>query len=172
VLLWPFPFVFIGIALANIVRRFPRFGKPAVLALACCLVAGNLLTTNRYLADLITNGGEGGWTDAIYPLAAEVNGIHPLWFGLVDWGCLNELRMLHTREMGFFELDEAAMSQPLDATGLLFIQHVRDKQILPGVNDKFGAAVHRQGLTEKLIEVIPDKEGRPVFELLTLGDFQ
>ena len=46
------------------------------------LVTRNLLTTNEYLAEFITNGGMGGWTDAIYGLSAAVDNTHAQWVGL------------------------------------------------------------------------------------------
>ena len=170
VLLWPFPFVFIGISFETALKRWPGAGTPAAIAITCCLMASNLLTTNEYLADFTANGGKGGWTDAIYPLAESLNRVHPAWVGLVDWGCLNDLRLLRREEMGFFQIDDRLMNAPPKNPGLLFIQHVRDKEIFPGVNDKFRRAASMEGLTERTTQVIDDKEGRPVFELFTLQE--
>jgi hypothetical protein len=76
ILLWPFPCVFIGVALAGAANRVPtrasRVVTAAVTALVAILVCGNLLNTNEYLASLILNGAVNGWTDASYRLAGAV----------------------------------------------------------------------------------------------------
>jgi hypothetical protein len=180
VLLWPFPFAFAGIALASAAQRLAAPGEILLVALLTIVLAANLLTTNEYLAEFIADGGTGGWTDAIYNLSATVDTISAPWIGLVDWGCLNGLRLLHQRDVGFFvasdfvmsptptAADREAIAHMADTPGIVFIQHVADKQIFPGVNDRFRAVAMQNGFEEQVRQVIPDRHGRPVFELFSL----
>ncbi|HEX4274564.1 MAG TPA: hypothetical protein VHZ74_04385 [Bryobacteraceae bacterium] len=180
VLLWPFPFVFAGIALASAAQQFAATGEILLAAFMVVVLAANVLTTNEYLAEFITNGGAGGWTDAIYRLAATVDTISAPWIGLVDWGCLNGLRVLHQRDVSFFVASDFVVSHTPTAAdleavahmagtpGIVFIQHVADKQIFPGVNDRFRAVALQDGFEEQVRQVIPDRNGHPVFELFSL----
>jgi hypothetical protein len=180
VLLWPFPFVFIGIAFASAAQRLAAFGGIALVTFMGVLIAANLLTTNEYLAGLISNGGAGSWTDGIYKLAATVDAVPAPWIGLVDWGCLNGLRLLHQREVGLFDANEAVMhddptmadraafAEMARKPGLVYIQHVADKQIFKGVNERFLKAALEDGLEEQVTATIADRHGRPTFELFSL----
>lgn len=76
-------------------------------------------------------GAAGGWTDGIYPLEDAVQPDSGRWIGLVDWGYLNQLRMLYEDELHLLNTDPADVKQVL-ATNCLLIQHTEDKQIFPG----------------------------------------
>lgn len=181
ILLWPFPFAFIGIAFSAASQRLPR-GQVLLVILMVLLVARNLLTANEYLAELITNGGMGGWTDAIYGLSDAVDNTRARWVGLVDWGCLNDLRLLDKRDAILFGAGDPVMSDRLTpetqeavkhmatTPDAIFIQHVEDKQMFPGVNGRFRKAALQAGFREKIKRVIPDRNGRPVFEIFSFGN--
>jgi hypothetical protein len=166
ILMWPFPPVFIGIAFSA-AARIPRYGVPAVALIAAVLAVVNLRTTNRYLVKFAEDGGAGGWTDAIEPLAGAVQKYSGHWIGLVDWGYLNQLQMLYEGDLQLFNTDPADV-KPVVSIDCVLIQHTEDKQIFPGVNDRFRRAVEAVGYTEKVLRVIRDRNGRPVFELFRL----
>ncbi|MGD1069954.1 MAG: glycosyltransferase family 39 protein [Bryobacteraceae bacterium] len=168
ILMWPFPSVFIGIAWSAMADRLPRFGVPAMVLIVAVLALVNLLTTNRYLVNLAANGAAGGWTDAIYPLADAVQPDSGRWIGMIDWGYLNQLRMLYEAELHLFNTDPAGVKRVLAADCIL-IQHTEDKQILPGVNGRFRKAVEDLGYVEKVQRVVHDSNGRPVFEIFRLA---
>ncbi|MEP6716792.1 MAG: hypothetical protein ABJC09_14570, partial [Terriglobia bacterium] len=177
ILMWPFPVVFIGIAFSAVSRRIPRYGLPVLAAVTAVLATGNLLNTNEYLAEFAVNGGSGGWTDAIYPLARSVEKGSASWIGLVDWGCLNALLMLHEGDLPLFlppvpaagvqpsAAERAALKDAIGDSSRLFIQHTDDKQMFPGVNGRFREAAAAVGYEENVSRVIRDRNGRPVFEL-------
>jgi len=169
ILLWPFPVIFIGIAFTEAAARIPRFGTVALTALVALLAAANLLNTNEYVAELATNGGSGGWTDAIYRLAGSVEkSPGTAWFGLVDWGYLNGLRMLHEGDLPVFVVadgDPAELKREIETPECVYIQHTEDKQIFPGVNDRLRQAATSLGYSEHIERTLHDRNGRPVFEL-------
>jgi hypothetical protein len=169
ILLWPFPVAFIGIAFSGMADRIPRFGPPAAALITGVLVLGNILTTNEYRTEFRTNGAAGGWTDAIYPLAGSVESNSAHWIGLVDWGYLNGLQLLHEGDLPLFIVNPDAPAAEIQriagSAGFLFIQHTADKQLFPGINDRFRKAAAEQGYAEQVVRTIPDRTGRPVFEL-------
>ena len=169
ILLWPFPLVFVGIAFSAVADRIPRFGAPAVAIAVAFLAATNLLATNRYLATFAVNGAAGGWTDAIYTLANSVESDTASWIGLVDWGYLTQLELLHEGDLPLFMADPGAppaeIRRQIDDPRRLFIQHTDDKQIFPGVNDRFRQAAAAIGFAERLVRVVRDRNGRPVYEI-------
>ena len=52
----------------------------------------------------------------------------------------------------------------------IFVQHVEDKQMWPGVNGRFRKAAMQAGFREQIKRVIPDSNGRPVFEIFNFGE--
>jgi 4-amino-4-deoxy-L-arabinose transferase-like glycosyltransferase len=175
ILLWPFPVIFLAIVLDEVAGMVPRYGLAALVTL---LAVENLLTTNQYLAAFAVNGASGGWTDAIYRLAGSVEKSPGTeWYGLVDWGYLNGLRLLHEGDLPMFVAqvpaagvtptadDLTEIRREIDSPDKVFIQHVEDKQIFPGINGRFRDVAAQLGYREKVEKVIPDSNGRPVFEL-------
>jgi len=169
ILLWPFPGAFLGIVFAGVAERIPRYGRTAVVVLIGLLAAGNLLNTNQYLTEFITNGGSGGWTDAIFSLASSIEDKSAAWYGLVDWGYLNGLRVLHEGDLPMFtpdpEGDQKQFASQVSAADFLYIQHTADKQMFPGVNERLRKAAAALGYEEHLERTVADRNGRPVFEL-------
>jgi hypothetical protein len=169
ILMWPLPLVFLGIAFAGIAQRFRSIGPPLVATAVGVLVIGNLLTTDEYLADFAVYGGVGGWTDAIYPLSNTLDERKLGWIGLVDWGCLTQLEMLHDGRLHLFTVDPSAdaaeMRRTVSSPDFLFIQHTEDKEFFPDVDGRFQRAAKRQGYVERIERTIKDSTGRTVFEL-------
>ena len=169
ILLWPLPAVFLGIAFAGIAQRITRIRWPAVAAWIAFLVAGNILTTVEYFSQFTLRGGTVAWSDAIYTLSDSLNEKRQGWIGLVDWGYLHPLAMLHNGRLRLFmvnpDVDPAALEGILRSRDYLFIQHTEDKQLFPGINDRLRKAAERHGYTERLERTITDSHGRPVFEL-------
>jgi 4-amino-4-deoxy-L-arabinose transferase-like glycosyltransferase len=185
ILLWPFPVVFLAIAFDRAAATIPRYG-PAVLATAVGFLAlENLLTTNEYLTAFAVNGASGGWTDAIYRLAGSVEKSETVgWYGLVDWGYLNGLRLVHEGDLPVFiaqvpaagvtpsEADLAEIKREIDSPDRIFIQHTDDKQMFPGINGRWRDVVAKLGYSERVVKVVHDRNGRPVFELFRVEKAQ
>lgn len=177
ILLWPFPCIFVGIALAGVANRGPR---PVALAMNGLIVVfsfAGLLNTNEYLADLTLYGGVRAWTDASYRLAGAIGLYRSDWIGGVDWGYLNGLQMRYEGDLKLFTasddvgkgvMSEEGRRQWLTMTSradFVFIQHTDDNQMFPGVNDRFRDAALALGYTEHVDRVVHDNQGRPIFEI-------
>jgi 4-amino-4-deoxy-L-arabinose transferase-like glycosyltransferase len=181
ILLWPFPVVFLAIAFSEAAKRIPRYGPAALAAIIALLAGENLLTTNEYLTAFALNGASGGWTDALYRLAGSVEKSETVaWYGLVDWGYLNGLRLLHEGDLPVFiaqvppagvtpsESDLTEIRREIDSPDRVFIQHTEDKQMFPGINARWRDVTGKLGYSERIEKVIHDRNGRPVFELFRL----
>ncbi len=177
ILLWPFPAMILGIVFSELAARIPRFGVPVLWTVITVLCAQNLLTTNQYLARFIVNGAGGGWTDAVYRLAETADHKNASWYGLVDWGYLNALRLLHEGDLSLFlpaipaegqvlnDTDKQELTRQISNHDFVFIQHTADKEMFKGINERFRKAAAELGYTEVLERTVPDRNGRPVFEL-------
>ncbi len=177
ILMWPLPVMFLGIVFSEISGRIPKVGVPVLWVAIGALCAQNLLTTNQYLAKFVVNGPGAGWTDAVYRLAETADHKTASWYGLVDWGYLNGLRLLHEGDLPMFvtsvpaegqvlsEAEKQELTRQISNPDFLFIQHTADKQMFPGINDRLRSAAEGLGYREVVEKTVPDRNGRPVFEL-------
>ena len=177
ILLWPFPCVFVGVALAALADRAPRLIAYTLTGLVALIVCGNLLNTNEYLANLTRNGAAGGWTDAFYRLTGAVYPYRSGQIGIVDWGYINGLRMMYEGDLKLTVVSDFARKpamtsddrrQVLTMIGspdFVFVQHTDDNQLFPGVNEQLSTAALSLGYAEQVQRVVHDDQGRPVFEI-------
>jgi hypothetical protein len=167
ILLWPFPCIFVGVALGAIADRATRPISRALFGLVTLLVCANLLNTNEYLANLIQNGAVGGWTDAFYRLTRAIYPYRSRQLGIVDWGYLNGLRMMYDDDLKMTEVtgDSGQVLSMIGSPDFVFIQHTDDNQLFPGVNDKLRTVALTQGFAEQVERTVHDNQGRPVFEI-------
>lgn len=177
ILMWPFPCVFVGMALAGATDRAPRPARLAMNAVVILIASFGLLNCNEYLADLAMNGALGGWTDASYRLAGAVSHYQTGWIGTVDWGYKNGLRMWYGNDLKMFSAadqtrkpamtddDRRAFLAELATPDSVFIQHTDDKQLYDNVNVQLRDAALAHGYTEQVERVVHDNQGRPVFEI-------
>ncbi|HKD08372.1 MAG TPA: glycosyltransferase family 39 protein [Bryobacteraceae bacterium] len=178
ILIWPLPAIFVGIAFSEAASLIPRRQAWVAVAVTAVFVAGNLLNLNEYIAEFATNGARGGWTDAIYPLAeGTIRTDKTQWYGLVDWGCLNTLAVLHEGDLPMFVADVPAPGAPpteanrkeilreIGSEDRVFIEHTDDKQMFPGVNGRLKQAAEDLGYVEQPEKTVRDSNGRPVFQL-------
>jgi hypothetical protein len=173
ILLWPFPLWLIAIAFTWISERLGRAGLP-FLALSALLLAGSsLAVTNQYRAMLIRNGSPGGFTDAIFNLATRLPAQGADRFYLMDWGMLDNLRLLHAGRLTlFWGTDEFANPNPIRIKRMLsdqkavFLTHTDERQIFPGGNARMKEVAAAAGFRPVVREIIYDFNGRPTFQIL------
>ena len=170
ILLWPFPLVLIGIALAKLPSRIST-------GLVAVLVFFNLLTTNEYVAEFAQFGTTVNWTDAIYSLSDTVNAKTASEIEILDWGYLNGLGMLHEGNLPLKvaseELLKPVMSGAdretirtmIESPRHLFIRHTAGNEIFFGIDKRLRDTAEGLGYREKPTRVVNDKNGRPIFEL-------
>jgi len=171
VLLWPFPQLFLATALASLPWR-----KVAMIA-GAALVAINLLVVSQAIADFERNGAPFGFSDAIFPLAAEfTDPARPVI--TVDWGIVDALGFLdHARGLTLrlgdppfntdspSEQDRKSIDWLLLSDDLIFVTHVPGLENFPEVRPRLDRAAADRGLHREVVKIVPDSNGRPVFEI-------
>src|ERR1019366_7541581 len=141
------------------------------------LMVSGLLVTNEYRVLILRNGGNPYWTDAIFGLAGYLKGVPADNVFCMDWGMTESLRLLSSGKLplrvGTYPIDKPALddadreflARMIGAPGQLFINHTKDFEFFPGINDKLVNYAADAGYRRQLIAVIPDTYGRPVYEV-------
>jgi len=171
VLLWPMPQLLVGAAVAAIGWRW------APVAAGAVLVASNLLVMNQYIFQLERFGADGGFSDAIYPLSAQL----PLAPGdhvyLSDWGAMQTLTLLHRGRLALMPVSAPFQTDEPDPVGKqvianvladphgLFVGHVREREVFKGAGERLDAAARAAGYQRESEGIIGDSNGHPVFEM-------
>jgi 4-amino-4-deoxy-L-arabinose transferase-like glycosyltransferase len=171
VLLWPFPQLFLATALASLPWR------KMAMTVGAALVAINLLVVNQAVADFERNGAMRSFSDAIVPLSKEfTDPARPVI--AVDWGIVDVLAFLdHQRGLTLRvgdppfmtdspnEQDRKSIDWLLLTDDPIFVTHVPGLENSPEVRPRLDRAAADHGLHRELIKIVPDSNGRPVFEI-------
>jgi hypothetical protein len=171
VLLWPLPQWFLAVVFVEASRRlrWRRAGGVALAAAMVFLAGENLLLTNEYFYQLATYGALGSWSDAIYQLSGEVGRIQFTHLVVDDWGIANSLLALHGGGLPLVmadgrEWDQARWAEAGWAEDV-WIGHTPQYQQTAGVNERIVQAARSAGFEKQIIKTVPDRNGRPVFEI-------
>jgi hypothetical protein len=172
VLLWPFPQLFV----ASVIASFPW--KWLAASVTVVLVTMNLLVVNQYVSQFERNGADGPFSDAIYPLSGILADIPSQTIYVLDWGIQFPLDILHDGRLHMVSghdpfMTETPLSGPAermirDPNGL-FIAHTEKRENFAGVRARFDQAADRAGCREVPVQVIPDSNGRPVFDIFRIA---
>jgi len=181
ILIWPFPQMVIAISFASASRRLRTAGIPALVVVLATMMVSGALVTNEYFTLALRNGGGQNWTDAIFRLSDYMKGVSADYVFCVDWGILDSLRLLNrgslkvrvgTDPIAKPQLtaeDREYLQQMVSAPGYVFINHTKDFEFFEGVNDKLVRYAAAAGFERKILAVIPDRNGRPVYEVYQFG---
>ena len=177
ILLWPFPALFVAVALAAASRKAGPAGIPLLAAAILFLAGANSLVTNEYFARLVRNGGGLEWTDAIYPLSEYLRRVKPDTIYINDWGMLDALRMLNRRKLPLRVGSDPLSKSQLDAddkqvvlarvseAGSIFVGHPDGAELFTGVNARLRGLAAEAGYCLKMLAEIRDRNGRVAFEV-------
>ncbi len=177
VLLWPFPHLFVGAALAWGSRALGRLGTFALILALAVLGGSNAVVLNQYLAQLVERGTPLIWTDAIDPLAASLRQRTASHVYVMDWGMLNVLGVLGDGKLPVASgtdgvaqphltaQDESIVSSQLEDKDALFVGHTEGNEIMTGVSARFLEFAQAAGYQKETVQVISDRNQRPVFEI-------
>jgi hypothetical protein len=162
ILLWPFQFLAIAAALAAIPRRWIAVAATAVLC------AANLAVTNEYYWELVRNGPDIRWTDAIYPLERRLETLRSPGIFIVDWGIFESINLLSdntapVRAVDFTNQDNLRkiVSDPRAA----FVAHSARYAYFPQQRAMMEDIAASAGYEEVPIEIIYDRNGRATFDV-------
>ncbi len=164
ILIWPLPQMVIAISFAAASRRLGRAGIPALAAVLAVLMISGLLVTNEYRALIVRNGGSQNWTDAVFRLADYMKGVPSSYVFCMDWGIMDNMRLLSRGKLSLRVGPDPAAS-PVLQPDHIFINHTKDFTFFPGVNDKLVKYAADNGYRREIMAVIPDSNGRPVYEV-------
>ena len=169
-LLWPLPQWFLAVAFVQAAEWRPlRWNHTGAILLAAgmlFLVVENLLLTNEYFYQMAAYGPNKSWDDAIFRLSEEAGHIQAPHLALDDWGIMNPLITLHRNQLPIrLAVDEPARAWQQSELSDVWIGHTDAYQQIPGVNERMVRLARAAGFDKQMIETVPDRNGRPVFEI-------
>jgi 4-amino-4-deoxy-L-arabinose transferase-like glycosyltransferase len=162
ILLWPFHFLAIAAGLAAIPWAW-------VSAAACALLcASNLLVTNEYYWQLVRNGPDIRWTDALYPLESDLERLRAPAVYVVDWGILESLILLSdgampVRGVSFGNPEE--LRKMIADPRSVFVAHTPGFAYFPGDRSALEDFATSAGYEEVSAEIVYDRYGRATFDV-------
>ena len=177
ILIWPLPEMVIAISFAAASRRLKRPGIPALAVVLAIQMTSGLLVTNEYYWRIRRNGGAMNWTDAVFPLSQYMTTVHASNVFSVDWGIMDSLRMLNRGKLPLrvgtdpiskpelTDADREFLAATIGEPDHVFINHTKPFEFFTDVNAKLVKYAEAAGYHRKIEAVIPDSNGRPVYEV-------
>jgi hypothetical protein len=162
ILLWPFHFLAIAAALAAI----PWAWISAALTVLLC--ASNLLVTNEYYWQLVRNGPDVRWTDALYTLENHLERLRSPEVYIVDWGILESLTLLSDKAVAVQGLglgDPDTLGRILADPRSVFVAHTPEFAYFPGDRSALEDYATAHGYQEVSAEIVYDRYGRATFDV-------
>jgi 4-amino-4-deoxy-L-arabinose transferase-like glycosyltransferase len=181
ILIWPLPQMVVAISFAAASRRLRAAGIPALAVILAVLMFSGLLVTNEYHARIVRFGGSPNWTDAIFRLNDYMKGASPSNVFCMDWGIMDNMRMLTRGKLplrvgtdpiykkALDDTDRQYLAKTITGPGNVFVNHTRNFEFFPGLNDKFVKYAAEAGYHREVVAVIPDSFRRPVYEVYRLS---
>ena len=172
ILLWPFPILFVAVALASLPWR------PLAWAAAVVMIAMNLLVLNQYVYQFERDGAGDVFTDALNPLSASLDSYADRTLYVIDWGIYENLNLLHEGRLDLrvahdpLHTDSPGAEQLAEIRDLLrdpnglILDHIREKEVFPDVGVRLDRAARSLGFRREVVRTIPDSNGRPMFEIV------
>jgi hypothetical protein len=172
ILLWPFPIVFVAIALASLPWR------PLAWVAATVMIAMNLLVLNQYVYQFERDGPGDVFTDATNLLSAGLDAYSDRNLYVIDWGIYENLNLLHEGRLNFRILQDPFLTDSpgpkelgqvrdmLQDPTALVLDHVREHEVFSNVGAELDRAARSFGYRREVVQSFPDLNGRPRFEIL------
>jgi 4-amino-4-deoxy-L-arabinose transferase-like glycosyltransferase len=161
ILCYPAPHFLVAATGAALLQGLSVRASSVMKVLLAVLVGSNLWLLAEYYRAARVNGFSVYWTNGMGSLA-EVISAQPLPVVCLDWGICSGLQIeVHD---GIPFLDD-----PTPREGVLFVSHCDDSIIDVARTSQFQEALATSGLRAKSRQVVPDKQGHPVFCLFRLA---
>lgn len=177
ILLWPLPYIPIAISFAAASERFGKAGLAALAGVTALLTVSCVLVTNEYYSRMVRQGGSVPWTDAIFTLNDTLKGTTAPYVFCVDWGVLDNLRLMGNGKLpvrdgaehiGGPELtaqDREAVRQMVSIPGALFVTHPKEIEFQKGNTERLVNAAAQAGFQAQHVMMLGDSFGRPTYEI-------
>ncbi|MDP3001191.1 MAG: glycosyltransferase family 39 protein [Bryobacterales bacterium] len=174
VLLWPIPHLLVALVFAELSRRFGRAGVVAVTLAAVLTWGSSFLILNQYHSQLVRYGAPSVWSDAIFTLSDRLPQIRADHIFMMDWGMIDNVRML-TRgrlpiHVGMEAVDKdrpdpALFKRMIELPNSVFVSFTERWEQTEGVSRRLAALTAQLGYRIQSVELIRDRNGRPVFQI-------
>lgn len=175
ILLWPMPHFLIAVAIAQLWVRFGKWPRLALAGATAAAIVVNLLVMNSFYTELVTRGTSAVWTDAVYPLFADLESRSNTRVVTVDWGYSATLCLLSDGEMPIHDIsftllnpsaaDAAGIQSLMDDSQSIFVDRAGAGEQFPGVREHLAEIAGQGGYGKQIAGVIRDRNARPRFEL-------
>ena len=162
ILLWPFHFLAIAAALAAI----PWPWIAGALTLVLCAI--NLGVTNEYYWEMMRNGLDIRWTDAVYPLERRLETLRSPDIYIVDWGIYETINLLSDNTAPVRAVDwsnQENLRKIVSDPRAAFVAHTAKYAYFPQQRASIEDAAASAGYEEVPIEIIYDRNGRAAFDV-------
>jgi len=182
IMLQPFPLLFVAVSLwAGVERRSGWVTRRIALAVVAAAVAVNLSLNARHLAVYTRTGGSGGFSDAVYRLAAYLARSPETKLFALDWGFSNPVLFLTGRPVDdvFFLVNApddpkhpkevAYLAELMRDPNNLFLLHSPQRTLFPAPAAAFYSLVDG-GVPMRQVAFFEERSGEMVFEVYRLGE--
>lgn len=179
-LLWPFPDLFIAVAISEATLWWRGAGRWLRVGLVVALIATNVLTVNQYLYQFTRFGSTANWSDAIVALSCKVSSFENAQIITADWGIANPLFTLGSGSLSLREEAYSLLSknpskvQKDDVYGAfaqrnaIWLAHTPGNETFAGVNTRLEKMAAEAGYRKMRIGTVADHNGRPIYEIFRL----
>ncbi len=165
ILLWPFHLIAIAAVFSQVLKKW---SIPIVAVL--CFV--NLLVVNQYYVAMVHNGPAVRWTDAFTPLTTWLCSTKAPAILVADWGIIETLNLVSEGELPVEDAatairanNRAAMRNWMAADRDIWVTHSREYEQWPGQYDTLRKTAESLGYSQEMLQIIHDRNGRPIFEI-------
>lgn len=177
VLLWPFPQLFVALALG---AAWPPAARRFATAVMVALVCWNLWVLEHCRADISRRGGGLAWNDAIHRLSDFLK-TEPAAVYAADWGIQESLVLLHQGRLVVQPVwspmpasppgpaERRALEEAMNTPQHLFVAHAQGSEFFPGNRARLLDLARQAGLQPRSVRTVSDSQGRPRFDLLRFG---
>jgi 4-amino-4-deoxy-L-arabinose transferase-like glycosyltransferase len=179
-LMWPFPHLFIAVALTEVCSRWRAGGRWLLAAAVVILMAANLLTLNQYLYQFVRFGGAKGWSDAIFALSRQMPGFKADQIFIPDWGIIGPLTTLSKGRLPVRWEGEALLSDQASAAAesevlatfaaknSIWVTHTAENEMFAGANARLDKMVSAAGYQRMELRQVRDQNHVAVFDVFRI----
>lgn len=162
----PVPQLAIGLAGAALWER--RVGRAWLIAAFASMLAAQALAVGRQYTEIVDYGGRPSWSEAIYPLADQLQRQAPPQILVLDWGIETQLRLLSGGELAtrsvFGDADITHwLQQP---GGRVFVAYAKGApDLFPGAAADLERLATNLGVELEASASVEDRQGRSIYRI-------